>query len=143
MPQFEHKFIIEHMVTSTDMASMRSDSVYELSLEKDEDTANGDTGLAVQEEKPQLKRPSLYKVVMHNDDYTPMEFVVHVLESFFNMNRESATQTMLTVHKSGKAVCGIYSKDVAETKCAMVNQHSRDNEHPLLCDIEASDDEED
>ena len=116
---------------------------YKLSLDKDEGTESGDTGLALQEDKPKLKRPPLYKVVMHNDDYTPMEFVVHVLEYFFSMNREKATQIMLTVHKSGKAVCGIYSKDVAETKCAMVNQHARDSEHPLLCDIEASEDEDD
>lgn len=123
---------------------MRSQQVYKLSLEKDDDNelADGDTGLAVQEAQPKLKKPPLYKVVMHNDDYTPMEFVVHILEYYFMKNREQATQIMLAVHKSGKAVCGIYSKDVAETKCAMVNQHARDNEHPLLCDIEASDDED-
>lgn len=94
-------------------------------------------GLAVQTERPKLKRPPMYKVVMINDDYTPMEFVVETLEVFFGMDREKATRVMLTVHTQGKATCGIYSRDVAETKAAQVNQYARDNEHPLLCEIEA------
>lgn len=94
-------------------------------------------GLAVQTERPKLKRPPMYKVVMINDDYTPMEFVVETLEIFFGMDREKATRVMLTVHTQGKATCGIYSRDVAETKAAQVNQYARDNEHPLLCEIEA------
>ena len=94
-------------------------------------------GLAVQAEKPKLKRPSMYKVVMMNDDYTPMEFVVETLEIFFGMDREKATRVMLTVHTQGKATCGVYSRNVAETKAAQVNQYARDNEHPLLCEIEA------
>lgn len=110
-----------------------------LGKESDDDSAI-DGGVAVQEEKPRLKRPPLYKVVMHNDDYTPMEFVVEILERFFGMDRERATHVMLTVHTKGKAVCGIYSRDVAETKAAQVNQYARQNEHPLLCEIEASDD---
>ncbi len=97
----------------------------------------GDGDLAVQEHKPKLRRPPLYKVVMLNDDYTPMEFVVEILERFFSMDRECATKVMLAVHTQGKAICGIYSKDVAETKAAQVNQFARDNEHPLLCEIEA------
>lgn len=109
-----------------------------LSRESDDDSTLG--GMAVQEERPRLKRPPLYKVVMHNDDYTPMEFVVEILESFFGMDREGATHVMLIVHTKGKAVCGVYSKDVAETKAAQVNQYARQNEHPLLCEIEASDD---
>lgn len=96
----------------------------------------GDGDLAVQEQKPKLKRPPLYKVVMLNDDYTPMEFVVETLERFFSMDRERATRTMLMVHTQGKATCGVYSKDVAETKAAQVNQYARENEHPLLCEIE-------
>ncbi len=91
---------------------------------------------AVQEAKPRLKRPSMYKVVMLNDDYTPMEFVVDVLETFFGMNREKATQVMLTVHTEGKAVCGIYSRDVAETKAAQVMNCAREHQHPLMCEIE-------
>lgn len=111
-----------------------------LSKESDEDSVVDGGGVAVQEEKPKLKKPPLYKVVMLNDDYTPMEFVVEILERFFYMNREKATHVMLTVHTKGKAVCGVYSRDVAETKAAQVNQYARQNEHPLLCEIEASDD---
>ncbi len=99
-----------------------------------------DGGVALQEARPELKRPPLYKVILINDDYTPMEFVVEVLETFFKMNREQATQIMLTVHTQGKGVCGIYTKDIAETKSAQVNQYARDHQHPLLCEIEASED---
>jgi len=103
---------------------------------------DGDGDVAVQEEKPRLKRPPMYKVVMLNDDYTPMEFVVEVLETFFSMSREKATRIMLQVHTQGKAVCGVFTRDIAETKAAQVNQYARDNQHPLLCEIEASDDDE-
>ena len=87
--------------------------------------------------RPKLKRPSLYKVVLLNDDYTPMEFVIDVLQEFFSMNREKATQIMLAVHTSGKGTCGRCSRDVAETKSAQVNQYAQDNEHPLVSIIEA------
>jgi len=97
-----------------------------------------DGDLAVDEEKPRLKRPPMYKVVMLNDDYTPMDFVVEVLQMFFAMNREQATRIMLQVHTQGKAVCGIFTRDIAETKAAQVNQYARENQHPLLCEIEAS-----
>lgn len=86
--------------------------------------------------KPSLDKPRLYRVVMLNDDYTTMEFVVHVLEIFFGMNRELATRVMLKVHKEGRAVCGVFTRDIAETKAELVNQYARDNEHPLLCQIE-------
>ncbi len=105
-------------------------------LSKEEEGTDGN--LALQESRPELQRPPLYRVVLLNDDYTPMEFVVEVLEVFFRMNREQATHVMLTVHTQGKGVCGIYTRDIAETKAAQVNQYSRDNEHPLLCEIEAS-----
>ncbi len=95
--------------------------------------------LAVAEAKPKLKPPSMYKVVLLNDDYTPMEFVVEVLEYFFHMNREKATQVMLAVHTQGKGVCGIFTKDVAETKTVQVNQYAREHQHPLLADIEVVD----
>jgi len=98
-----------------------------------------DGDLAVQEAKPKVKKPPLYKVVLLNDDYTPMEFVVEVLEIFFRMNREQATHVMLTVHTRGKGVCGIYTRDIAETKMTQVNQYSREHQHPLLCEVEASD----
>lgn len=96
----------------------------------------GDGDLAVEQARPRLKRPPLYKVLLLNDDYTPMEFVVHVLERFFGMNRERATQVMLHVHTRGMGVCGVFSKDIAETKVAQVNEHSRANQHPLLCTLE-------
>lgn len=105
-------------------------------LQKEQHDSSG--GLALEESKPELKRPPLYKVVLINDDYTPMEFVVEVLEIFFRMNREQATHVMLTVHTQGKGVCGIYTRDIAETKAAQVNQYAREHEHPLLCEIEAS-----
>ena len=102
----------------------------------DSSRENGGDGLAVQEAKPKLKQPPQYKVILLNDDYTPMEFVVHILESFFKMNREKATRIMLHVHTRGKGVCGVYTRDVAETKVAQVNDYSRMNNHPLLCAME-------
>jgi ATP-dependent Clp protease adaptor protein ClpS len=105
------------------------------------DTDGDDSGLAVQEAKPQLKPPPLYKVVLLNDDYTPMEFVVEILEFFFNMSREKATQVMLAVHTQGKGVCGIFTRDIAETKAAQVNQYAKEHQHPLLAEIEALDDD--
>lgn len=118
----------------------------QLILGKDGDEAEGDSdsdsGLAVLPAKPKLKRPPMYKVVLLNDDYTPMDFVVEVLEVFFSMSREKATHIMLTVHVHGKATCGIFTRDIAETKAAQVNQYSRENQHPLLCEIEAVEDGE-
>lgn len=102
----------------------------------DRENHHDDGGLATQEAKPKLKRPPLFKVLLLNDDYTPMEFVVQVLESFFAMNREKATQIMLHVHTRGVGVCGVYTRDIAETKVAQVNDYSRDNQHPLLCTME-------
>jgi ATP-dependent Clp protease adaptor protein ClpS len=93
-------------------------------------------GLAVETAKPKLKRPPLYKVIILNDDYTPMEFVVLVLEIFFRMDREKATQVMLHVHTRGVGVCGVYTRDIAETKVQQVNEYSRSNQHPLLCAME-------
>lgn len=92
--------------------------------------------LATQEAKPRLKRPPLYKVILLNDDYTPMDFVVHVLETFFSIDRENATRIMLDVHKRGKGVCGIFTHQIAETKVSLVNEYSRENQHPLLCTLE-------
>ena len=103
-----------------------------------EDESDGDrgTGLLEAPAKPALKKPSLYRVTLLNDDYTPMEFVVEILQTFFGMDREKATQVMLTVHTSGKATCGIFPRDIAETKSAQVNQCAKDNEHPLVSEIE-------
>ena len=95
-----------------------------------------DGNLATETAKPRLAQPPLYQVVLINDDYTPMDFVVDVLRSFFNMNVEKATQVMLKVHTEGKGVCGVYSKDVAESKASQVNDYSRECEQPLLCSVE-------
>lgn len=100
-------------------------------------------GLLLEEAKPKLKKPPLYNVVMLNDDYTPMEFVVEVLESFFRKDRPAATQIMLTIHTKGKAVCGVYSRDIAETKSYAVNQYARESQHPLLCEVEPAADDSD
>ena len=97
-------------------------------------------GLAVQEAQPEtaIERPPLYQVVLLNDDFTPMDFVIVVLETFFNMERERATQVMLHVHTRGKGVCGVFTREVAETKVTQVNEFSRSHQHPLLCTMEKS-----
>ena len=95
-----------------------------------------DTGIALQEARPKLKKPPLYKVVMLNDDYTPMEFVVHVLERFFGLSHAQAFEIMLTVHKKGLAVVGVFSFEVAETKVAQVMDFARRHQHPLQCTLE-------
>ncbi len=86
--------------------------------------------------RPKTKRPSLYKVLLLNDDYTPMEFVVYVLERFFNKPREEATRIMLHVHQKGVGICGVYTYEVAETKVTQVMNFSRQHQHPLQCTME-------
>jgi ATP-dependent Clp protease adaptor protein ClpS len=86
--------------------------------------------------KTEIEPPPKYKVVLNNDDYTPMDFVIEVLERFFSMNLDKATQVMLTIHYHGKGICGVFSAEVAETKTMQVNQYARENEHPLLCTME-------
>jgi len=97
-----------------------------------------DGDLAVQSAEPALAQPPLYKVVLHNDDYTPMEFVIEVLQGFFNMDNETAVQVMLAVHTQGKGTCGVFTRDIAETKSYQVNEYARECEHPLISDIEAA-----
>ena len=94
--------------------------------------------IAVQEAPPELKRPPLYRVVMLNDDYTPMEFVVEVLEAVFGMERSNATRVMLEVHTKGKGICGVFSYEIAETKVAQVMSIAKQQQHPLLCTLEES-----
>ncbi len=89
--------------------------------------------------QPKVKQPPRYKVVLLNDDYTPMEFVVHVLEIFFGFDVDKATQIMLAVHNQGSAVIGIFTRDVAETKSEQVNNYAQSHDHPLLTKVEASD----
>ena len=105
-----------------------------------EDEHNGDdddlgTGV-ITKTRPKTKRPSLYKVLLLNDDYTPMEFVIHVLERFFNKDREDATRIMLHVHQHGVGVCGLYTYEVAETKVTQVMDFARQHQHPLQCTME-------
>ena len=95
-----------------------------------------DHGVAVQTGRPEVARPPLYSVIILNDDYTPMDFVVEVLVRFFPLDVERATQIMLHVHTRGRGVCGVYSREVAESKVAQVNDYSRMNQHPLLCTME-------
>ena len=97
----------------------------------------GAPGVAVvTQTKPKLQRPSLYRVLILNDDYTPMEFVVYVLERFFQKSREDATRIMLHVHQHGVGVCGVFTFEIAETKVAQVTTYARQHQHPLLCTME-------
>ena len=98
-----------------------------------------DADVQVAEQKPETKQPPRYKVILLNDDYTPMEFVVHVLEIFFGFGPEKATQLMLAVHTQGSAVVGIFTRDVAETKSEQVNNYAQSHDHPLMSRVEASD----
>ena len=103
------------------------------------DIERGDSyDLAVEEARPKIKEPPLYRVVLINDDYTPMEFVVNILESIFGMERTRATQVMLEVHTKGKGVCGVYNLEIAETKVAQVMGIAQQQQHPLLCEAEES-----
>ncbi|WP_332402249.1 ATP-dependent Clp protease adapter ClpS [Vibrio metschnikovii] len=90
----------------------------------------------LEKEKTAVKPPAMYHVVLNNDDYTPMDFVIEILARFFSMDMERATQVMLRVHYEGKTICGTYTAEVAETKVAQVATYSRENEHPLLCTME-------
>ena len=115
-------------------------SELKLGPDKDqEDQEDQGTSVAVATIEPKLKKPPLYRVVIFNDDYTPMEFVVYVLQTFFGIDRDKATQIMLAIHTHGKGVCGIFTKEVAETKSAQVNNFARENEHPLISEIEPVD----
>ncbi|MDC0609486.1 ATP-dependent Clp protease adapter ClpS [Vibrio sp.] len=90
----------------------------------------------LEKEKTAVQPPAMYNVLLLNDDYTPMDFVIDVLQKFFTMDIDKATQTMLAVHYEGKAICGTFTAEVAETKVAQVTMYSRENEHPLLCTME-------
>ena len=103
--------------------------------ERDHEHEHGH-GLAVETAKPELARPPLYSVLLLNDDYTPMDFVVEVLVRFFVMDIERATQVMLHVHTRGRGVCGVFTREIAESKVAQVNEYARMNQHPLLCTME-------
>jgi ATP-dependent Clp protease adaptor protein ClpS len=93
-------------------------------------------GLALEEARPEVKLPPMYRVVLVNDDYTPMDFVIEILKTFFRMSHDRATQVMLHVHTRGRGVCGVFTFEIAETKVAQVNEYSRQSEHPLKCTME-------
>ncbi len=96
----------------------------------------GGSGLLVEEARPEVRQPPLYNVVLLNDDYTPMEFVVDVLERYFRMDRPAATRVMLEVHTKGRGICGRFTYEIAETKVAQVMTYSREHQHPLMCTME-------
>ena len=110
---------------------------HQMSGEFDQDN---EQGLAL-ETRTKTKRPPLYKVLLLNDDYTPMEFVIYVLQSFFGFDKEKATQIMLSVHTKGKGICGVFTREVAETKSMHINNFAQQNEHPLISEIEPAEDE--
>lgn len=109
-----------------------------MSEHQDESQRHDGVDVAVEEVRPKVKRPPLYRVVLINDDFTPMEFVVDILESIFGMERTRATQIMLEVHTKGKGVCGVYRFEIAETKVAQVMSIAQQHQHPLLCTMEES-----
>ncbi len=122
--------------------AFRSGAVHRLSMHwhagpDEPDREDGDSEIGVvTKAKPKTKRPSMYKVLLLNDDYTPMEFVVHVLERFFGITHERALQLMLTVHNEGLAVVGVFTYEVAETKVTQVMDYARQHQHPLQCAME-------
>ena len=109
-----------------------------MSERKDDIETGNSFEVAVEEAQPKLKPPPRYRVVLLNDDYTPMEFVVDILESVFTMERTQATQVMLEVHTKGKGICGVYNFEIAETKVAQVMGIAQQHQHPLLCTMEES-----
>ena len=110
---------------------------WHMMADKDDDTPEGDGDVSVATKtKPKTQRPPMYKVLLLNDDYTPMEFVVHVLERFFGITHSQAVEIMLTVHKKGLAVVGVFSYEIAETKVAQVMDFARQHQHPLQCTME-------
>ena len=117
---------------------MQNETPNRLTMARNGDPRRGDdTGThIITKTRPKTKRPSLYKVLLLNDDYTPMEFVVHVLEQFFSKDREAATRIMLHVHNHGAGECGVYTYEVAETKVTQVMDFARKHQHPLQCVME-------
>ena len=109
-----------------------------MSERKDQFGHDDSFDLAVEEARPKVKQPPLYRVLLINDDYTPMEFVVDILETIFSMERTRATQVMLEVHTKGKGVCGVFNYEIAETKVAQVISLAQQHQHPLLCTMEES-----
>lgn len=101
-----------------------------------------DDGLAIETAKPKLRRPPLYRVILLNDDYTTMDFVIRVLMDIFHHGEEAASQIMLHVHQKGAGICGVYTREIAESKVEQVMQYARQNQHPLQCTMEPDSDDE-
>ena len=123
----QHSQLVKRIFSLTSQVSSGPDEDHEI---------DRDTGTITKEKEPELKKPPLYKVVLINDDYTPMEFVVYVLQRFFSKSSDQATAIMLNVHQRGVGVCGVYSYEVAEAKATQVMDYARQNEHPLQLQIE-------
>jgi len=139
MGQSAHTYQPKAKVTAlNDMVSRTKAPISNVRLQAgDEDGVGNDRGTSViTRTKPKTKRPNLYRVLLLNDDYTPMEFVIHVLERFFQKDREAATRIMLHVHKHGVGECGVYTYEVAETKVTQVMDFARQHQHPLQCVME-------
>lgn len=114
----------------------RQGRVWQVGSEQERESTLGGHSLVVEEAEPQVRKPPLYQVVLLNDDYTPMEFVVDVLERIFALDRTRATRIMLEVHTRGKGICGVFTFEIAETKVAQVMTYARQHQHPLLCTME-------
>lgn len=138
--QLQH-YLIDMHIEQYDAALLKPSSIRMSDDDEDnssDDNSEKETGVATRT-KTRTKKPSLYRVLLLNDDYTPMEFVVYVLERYFNKNREEATQVMLHVHNHGVGLCGVFTFEVAETKVTQVLDLARRNEHPLQCTMEKED----
>ena len=112
-----------------------------IKLNKKSEDYDSNTSALIELEEPKLKKPSLYRVILLNDDFTPMEFVIYVLQTFFGYDKEKSTQIMLAVHTKGKGVCVIYTKEVAETISNQIYNFAKQNVHPLVSDIEPIDED--
>ena len=138
MPEMQSAAVVGYSSIRLQAAAMIEEFALKMSDDRDGgdgDEGEGRTGI-VTKSRPKTKKPSLYKVLLLNDDYTPMEFVVHVLEKYFNKGREDATRIMLHVHHKGVGICGVYTYEVAETKVTQVIDFARQHGHPLQCTME-------
>ena len=123
---------ILELTSQIEISAIKMSSEEDVNLEKAGD-------VAVAPSKPKMSPPSLYQVILMNDDFTTMDFVVDVLKRYFGLSEEVAAQVMILVHKTGQAVCGVYSKDIAETKAEHVNDYAKESGHPLLCIVKKMD----
>lgn len=127
---------IEPMMEKNDIAETASMAVFSSSDKRDKNAGDQTDTAVITRSKPKTAKPSLYKVLILNDDFTPMEFVVHILQKFFNKSLEEATQIMLHVHQNGVGICGVYTFEIAETKVTQVIDLARKYQHPLQCTME-------